>query len=992
MFKRLLSWVVSAALLGGCLWGLPIPSCAEDGTASPAEVNAMIEALFPVTHKTAVPLKEAVQAYEALSPEEQAQVTSYSRIAEAEAQLQALHDAFSVSVSGWPASLDSSTTSWMGKCTTEEKALTRQAMAEEIRRLYVEEGYQAGETEDLALVDTWAPTWTPAGVLINLDAADSDNIGKIHGENWGFNKIGTIISAPYAGMAFSQIRYMSQDYVADGWTPLLSNTFLYDGRYYSVTWDKVKSYDSGIPEERGRVLTAEELTYTDQYPGKGLINDGNNTFRYALARYNQTHKSDGRVLGIPIANARLTDGVAYQTFSGPDGDAYIAGDPVAITAAADTPEKPEGAYAIAGEMARAFQSLGETDNARFAVTGAPLGEQYEAEGMLCQDFQLLTLAVDPETGAVTQTSNDTALRDFSIEGGQLLDNLGTGINILVPAGTDITQITPDFSIHPHSTVTPAKGPQDFTDAVTYTVTSQLGVSESYVVTVIVDGPGSPADTAAAEQVRQAIGHLPAEISLQETAQVQLVQKQYDALSPRQKYLVDNVAKLEDALEQAETLSQGKIKVACIGDSITEGDVSGGVVQPASYPSQLQEMLGDRYEIRNFGKCGICMSKNSHYPYWGLSEFTESQAYQPDIVIIMLGTNDASTRNWSTVQGNFESDYTEFVNIYKNLESKPQIYLTKVSGVHQAAQIGIEEVNEIVERIAENTGSQLADMYTWEYNLSDSDKAKYFDDSLHPNAEGYTLMARQFKQQIFEPLEDSTLKSIEIDGRPLEGFQPDQTEYTLEIGRDDPLPVVTAVTNAEAAAVHITQAQEDYPVATLNISAGNPYFSRAYTITLKRAGGESVLEQALAAAEEALDGLHPTNETTADEVLDTAVKAVNHAQVAISWKEPFTIKMATADTAGSITGILEFSFEGRSLVLQLEFSIEPLGGTGILAGDMDEDGEVTITDIMEACRVLARKAADIVPTPDEIAIGDLNTDGDMTIIDVMMICRILARKN
>ena len=66
-------------------------------------------------------------------------------------------------------------------------------------------------------------------------------------------------------MAFSQIRYMSQDYVANGWTPLLSNTFLYDGRYYSVTWDKVKSYDSGIPEERGRVLTAEELTYTDQY-------------------------------------------------------------------------------------------------------------------------------------------------------------------------------------------------------------------------------------------------------------------------------------------------------------------------------------------------------------------------------------------------------------------------------------------------------------------------------------------------------------------------------------------------------------------------------------------------------------------------------------------------------------------------------------------------------------------------------------------------------
>ena len=42
-----------------------------------------------------------------------------------------------------------------------------------------------------------------------------------------------------------------------------------------------------------------------------------------------------------------------------------------------------------------------------------------------------------------------------------------------------------------------------------------------------------------------------------------------------------------------------IKVACIGDSITSGFT---LLNPCrdSYPSLLQKMLGDGYEVRNFG--------------------------------------------------------------------------------------------------------------------------------------------------------------------------------------------------------------------------------------------------------------------------------------------------------------------------------------------------------------------------------------------------------
>ena len=67
-------------------------------------------------------------------------------------------------------------------------------------------------------------------------------------------------------------------------------------------------------------------------------------------------------------------------------------------------------------------------------------------------------------------------------------------------------------------------------------------------------------------------------------------------------------------------------------------------------------------------------------------------------------------------------------------------------------------------------------------------------------------------------------------------------------------------------------------------------------------------------------------------------------------------------------------------------------TEIVPGDLNKDGKVTVTDVMEACRVLARKSAGQKPTDDEIARGDLNGNHDVDITDVMEICRKLVRKD
>ena len=65
---------------------------------------------------------------------------------------------------------------------------------------------------------------------------------------------------------------------------------------------------------------------------------------------------------------------------------------------------------------------------------------------------------------------------------------------------------------------------------------------------------------------------------------------------------------------------------------------------------------------------------------------------------------------------------------------------------------------------------------------------------------------------------------------------------------------------------------------------------------------------------------------------------------------------------------------------------------IVKGDLNGDGSVNVTDVMAACRVLARKAVNENPTTDEMARGDMNEDGYFTITDVMAICKVLAARN
>ena len=75
-------------------------------------------------------------------------------------------------------------------------------------------------------------------------------------------------------------------------------------------------------------------------------------------------------------------------------------------------------------------------------------------------------------------------------------------------------------------------------------------------------------------------------------------------------------------------SAQKIRIACVGNSITAGAKLNDPPKE-SYPAQLQRLLGDQYDVFNFGVSGKTVVAANGYA--ATSTFKEALLSHPDIV-------------------------------------------------------------------------------------------------------------------------------------------------------------------------------------------------------------------------------------------------------------------------------------------------------------------------------------------------------------------------
>ena len=189
------------------------------------------------------------------------------------------------------------------------------------------------------------------------------------------------------------------------------------------------------------------------------------------------------------------------------------------------------------------------------------------------------------------------------------------------------------------------------------------------------------------------------------------------------------------LKNLQTPKSDAIRVACIGNSITDGH---GIemASQCGYPALLQKALGDGYWVKNFGVSGRTMLNKGDVAYMSEQAWRDAQAFKPDIAIIKLGTNDTKPQNWKH-SAEFKQDLEQMIKALGNAK----IFLcTPIPAFKDSWNINdsiiVNGVIPIQKEVARQHGFKLIDLHT----LMANDEELIQPDGIHPNEKGVAKMA------------------------------------------------------------------------------------------------------------------------------------------------------------------------------------------------------------------------------------------------------------
>ena len=185
----------------------------------------------------------------------------------------------------------------------------------------------------------------------------------------------------------------------------------------------------------------------------------------------------------------------------------------------------------------------------------------------------------------------------------------------------------------------------------------------------------------------------------------------------------------------------KIRVACIGNSITYGHGIDVKFQHA-YPGILQQMLGKGYDVRNFGISGRTILQKGDHPYMYESIYKQAKAFLPNIVTIKLGTNDSKLHNWK-FKKEFQRDMEQLICELSSLSTHPEIYLcTPIPSTLEGHgkindSIIVHGIIPEIRKVSRHHHLTLIDLHTPLKN-----HPEYLSDKIHPTKEGSAVIAEE----------------------------------------------------------------------------------------------------------------------------------------------------------------------------------------------------------------------------------------------------------
>ncbi len=183
-----------------------------------------------------------------------------------------------------------------------------------------------------------------------------------------------------------------------------------------------------------------------------------------------------------------------------------------------------------------------------------------------------------------------------------------------------------------------------------------------------------------------------------------------------------------------------VKVGCVGDSNTYGAEATDRTRYA-WPVQICAMLGGQYETQNFGVNGALMMNHLADAWKNKTAYSDNKSYDPDIIVIALGTNDSKDGYWDAVK--FKNSYIDLINEFKSYSAEPKIYMAIPIKAYSTTwsindQTIREQVIPTIKNISKEMGLPLIDLYAVTNNIANLMAA----DGIHPKDEGLGIMARK----------------------------------------------------------------------------------------------------------------------------------------------------------------------------------------------------------------------------------------------------------
>lgn len=189
---------------------------------------------------------------------------------------------------------------------------------------------------------------------------------------------------------------------------------------------------------------------------------------------------------------------------------------------------------------------------------------------------------------------------------------------------------------------------------------------------------------------------------------------------------------------------GQTKVACVGDSTTYGHGISGWPKN-NYPTVLQNLLGEKYHVNNYGVSSFAVQTGADRSYRTLPHYQESLAYDADYVVFMMGSNDSKPENWKGADA-FKADLLSLLDTYGDSEiilcTLPSAFFLEgqTEGVtnHDIQPLIVEEIAEITRNVAQERGYTLIDIHA----LTAQHPEWFEKDGVHPSNEGAAAIARE----------------------------------------------------------------------------------------------------------------------------------------------------------------------------------------------------------------------------------------------------------